>query len=76
MEYLLLIYEREKRWQGMSDAKIGSEVGEYAPSATSLRARLKAAMRCSDRHRHERARARRQTDDHLRSVRGELTGDS
>ena len=29
MEYLLLIYEGEKRWQGMSEAEIGSEVAEY-----------------------------------------------
>jgi hypothetical protein len=29
MEYLLLIYEGEKRWQGMSEAEIGAEVGEY-----------------------------------------------
>jgi hypothetical protein len=29
MEYLLLIYEGEKRWQGMKDGEIGAEVGEY-----------------------------------------------
>jgi hypothetical protein len=29
MEYLLLIYEGEKRWEGLSEAEIGAEVGEY-----------------------------------------------
>jgi hypothetical protein len=29
MEYLLLIYEGEKRWQGMSEAEMGAGMGEY-----------------------------------------------
>jgi len=29
MEYLLLIYEEEKRWAGMDKAAIDKEVGEY-----------------------------------------------
>jgi hypothetical protein len=29
MEYLLLIYEDEKRWQGMSEAEMGAGMGEY-----------------------------------------------
>jgi hypothetical protein len=29
MEYLLLIYEEEKRWAGMNKAAVDKEVGEY-----------------------------------------------
>jgi hypothetical protein len=41
MEYLLLIYEGETRWQGMSDAEIGAEVGEYNAFGNEFAGKIK-----------------------------------
>ena len=41
MEYLLLIYEGEKRWQGMNDAEIGAEVGEYNAFGNEFAGKIK-----------------------------------
>jgi len=41
MEYLLLIYEDEKRWAGMDKAAINKEVGEYQAFGKSHAAAIK-----------------------------------
>jgi hypothetical protein len=41
MQYLLLIYEDEKRWTTMSEAATGAEVGEYRAFGQEFRERIK-----------------------------------
>ena len=42
MEYLLLIYEDEKRWQGMSEAEMGAGMGEYEAFGKEFAGAIKA----------------------------------
>ena len=41
MQYLLLIYEDEKRFSGLSEAALGSEVGEYRKFGQSFAGNIK-----------------------------------
>ena len=41
MQYLLLIYEDEKRWTTMSEATQGKEVGEYRAFGQEFSGRIK-----------------------------------
>jgi hypothetical protein len=41
MQYLLLIYEDEKRWNTMSEAATGAEVGEYMAFGQEFREHIK-----------------------------------
>ena len=41
MQYLLLIYEDEKRWTTMSEAATGAEVGEYRAFGEEFREHIK-----------------------------------
>jgi len=41
MEYLLLIYEGEKRWEGLSKPEIDKEMGEYRAFGTEFAGTIK-----------------------------------
>ncbi len=41
MQYLLLIYEDERRWTTMSEAAVGNEVGEYQAFGKEFGERIK-----------------------------------
>ena len=42
MEYLLLIYEGEKRWEGLSKTDVDKEMGDYRAFGTEFAGTIKA----------------------------------
>lgn len=66
MQYLLLIYENEQRW---NQGYMQDELAEYQAFGKEFAVAIRGKRATANQHRFHRPRARRQTLDHRWAVR-------